>query len=143
MTHMDMMKGAEGTVVKHRDTHTSFIKKSIDEERPPNLIMVLDTHSDSFSGQLQATGGLTGTSTTLTLPTLMRMYVGDKILDEMREASRISRSYSFVHEITPGLAPWADITPKVRGGWRVMVMVSCGSAVRQPNHWEYITQLFR
>lgn len=143
MTHINMMKGAEGTVVKNWDTHSSFIKKSIDEGRPANLIMVLDTHSDTFSGQLQATGGLTGASTSLTLPALINMYVGDRILGDMCEASKIARSYNFIHEISLGFSPWADITPRVRGGWRVMVMVSCGSAVRQPNHWDYITQLFK
>ena len=140
---MEMKKGAEGTVAKHRDGHSNFIKKSIRESRPPNLVIVLDTHSDTFSGQLQATGGLTGVSTTMTLPDLIKTYVGEGILQEMVEAWKLARSYNIIHEVSPGLAPWADITPKVRGGWRVMIMVSCGSAVKQPNHWEYITQLLR
>jgi len=38
--------------------------------------------------------------------------------------------------------PWADITPKVCGGWRIMVMVSCGSSIKQQGHWDYITKLF-
>jgi hypothetical protein len=138
-----MMKGAEGKVVKHRDSHTTFLNNSIHSGRPANLIVVLDTHSDSFSGHLQTAGGLTGVSTSLTLPDLVRTYVGDTILQEMGKASQLSRSYNFVHEISPGVAPWADITPKARGGWRVMVMVSCGSAVKQQSHWEYITQLFQ
>jgi hypothetical protein len=137
-----MKKGGEAIVVKHRDTHTQFIHNSMSQGRPANLVIVLDTHSDAFSGQLQATGGLTGVSTTLTLPDLVRTYVGDNILEEMARASALARSYTGVHEISPGVAPWADITPRVRGGWRVMVMVACGSAVRQPVHWDYITQLF-
>jgi hypothetical protein len=138
-----MKKGGEGITLKHRVPHTDFIMTSMREGRPANLVIVLDTHSDTFSGQLQATGGLTGVSTTLTLPDLIKTYVGDAVLQGMGEASRASRSYNLVHEISPGVVPWADITPKVRGGWRVMVMVSCGSAVRQQVHWDYITQLFR
>jgi hypothetical protein len=137
-----MMKGAEGRVTKHADMHLDFIKNSIFLGRPANLVIVLDTHSDTFSGQLQATGGLTGNSTTLTLPDLVRSYVGDDTLQEMVNASRLARTYNFIPEISPGVAPWADITPKARGGWRVMIMVSCGSAVRIPMHWEYITHLF-
>jgi hypothetical protein len=137
-----MKKGAQGIVNKHRATHLDFIEKSMCEGRPANLVIVLDTHSDTFSGQLQATGGLTGVSTTLTLPDLVRTYVGDAILQEMRTASAVARSYNIIPQISPGVAPWANITPKVRGGWRVMVMVSCGSSVRVPMHWEYITQLF-
>jgi hypothetical protein len=136
------MKQAEGVVVKHRDTHSEFIRNSMSNGRPPNLIIVLDTHSDTFSGQLQATGGLTGLSTSPILPDLVRTYVGETMLQEMAEASAVARAYNVIHEICPGVSPWADITPKVRGGWRVIVMVSSGSAVRQSVHWDYITQLF-
>jgi hypothetical protein len=136
-----MKKGAENVGLKHSQVHSDFIKKSISEGWPANLIIVLDTHSDTFTGQLQATGGLTGTSTTLSLPDLVRGYVGDGTLQEMMKASAIARSYDCLPEISPGVAPWADITPKARGGWRVMVMVACGSAVKIPMHWEYLTQL--
>jgi hypothetical protein len=136
------MKGREGVIVKHRHTQTEFVHNSMLNGRPANLIIVLDMHSDTFTGQLQATGGLTAVSTTLTLPDIVRTYVGEPLLQEMGKASAVARAYDVIHEISPGVAPWADITPKVRGGWRVMVMLSCGSAVRQPVHWDYITQLF-
>lgn len=143
MTHIDMMKGAEGRVSnKHTDTHLDFIKKSLDQGRPTNLIIVLDTHSDTFTGQLQVAGGLTGINISSTLPELVRNYVGNDTLQEMVNVSQVSRSYDFIPEISPGVAPWANITPKVRGGWRVLVMVSCGSSVRIPMHWEYISFLF-
>jgi hypothetical protein len=137
-----MKKGGENVAGRNSQGHSDFIKKSIAEGRPANLIMVLDTHSDTFSGQLQTTGGLTGVGTSLTLPDLVRGYVGDRTLQEMMSASRVARSYP-VLEISPGVEPWADITPRARGGWRVMVMMSCGSAVRIPMHWEYLTQLLK
>jgi hypothetical protein len=135
-----MMKGGEGIFVKHRDTQSQFLHNSFSNSQPPNLIIVLDTHSDPFSGQLQATGSA-GLSPILSLPDLLRTYVGDALLQEMARASAFARAYNILHEISPGVAPWADITPKVRGGWRVMVMISGGSAVRHPDHWEFITQL--
>jgi hypothetical protein len=128
-------------MLKHTSEHVDFIQKSMNQGRPANLIMVLDTHSDTFTGQLQTTGGLTGVGTNLTLPDLVRGYVGDDTLHKMMNASAAARSYNPFLEISPGVAPWATITPKARGGWRVMVMVSCGSSVRIPMHWEYITQL--
>lgn len=137
-----MKKGCEGVVRKHQDSTLDFIKKSLDGGRPPNLIIVLDTHCDTFSGQLQVAGGLTGQSSTRTLPDLVRTYVGDATLQQMAHVSAIARSYNTIPEISPGVWPAADITPKARGGWRVMVMVSCGSSVRTQMHWEYITQLF-
>ena len=136
-----MTKGGEGIVFKYQDTHMDFIRNSMTQGRPANLVIVLDTHSNIFSGQLEATGGLSGVSTTLSLADLVRTYVGDKVLQEMAKASAIAWSYNLVHEISPGVAPWVDITPKVRGGWRVMAMVACGTAVRQQLHWDY--QLFR
>lgn len=137
-----MLKGGQSVAAKHTEGHVNFIRNSLEEDLPPNTIIVLDTHSDSFNGQLQTTGGLTGVGTTLTLPDLLRSYVGDEALNEMRRASEVARQYNIVPRISPELTPWADITPKARGGWRVMVMVSCGSAVRTPIHWEYINQLF-
>lgn len=128
-------------MLKHSQQDSVFIKKSIYEGRPANLIIVLDTHSDTFSGQLQTTGGLTGVRTTLTLPNLVRGYIGEGTLQAMRQASAIARSYHSILEISAGVRPWADITPKARGGWRVMVMFSCGSSVRIPMHWESITKL--
>jgi hypothetical protein len=137
-----MRKGGEGVRGKLMTIHQNFIRKFMNDGRPANIVIVLDTHSDTFSGQLQAAGGLTGVSSTLTLPDLVRTYVGNATLQEMGKASVQARTYNTIHEIRPGVVPWADITPKVRGGWRIMVMVSCGSSVRQPVHWDQITQLF-
>jgi hypothetical protein len=136
-----MRKGGENVALKLSGPHSEFIRRSTQDGRPANLVVVLDTHSDTFSGQLQTTGGLTGVSTSLTLPDLVRGYVGDSTLQEMMGASSAARSYGSIHEISPGVAPWADITPRARGGWRVMVLVSCGSTVKIPLHWQYLTQL--
>ena len=134
------MKGRQGVMGRHCNNHIEFMADFINQGQPPNLIIVLDTHSDSFSGQLQATGGLRGAQkTNLTLPDLVRMCVGDSVLHAMGRASEISRAYNVAHKISPGVAPWADITPGVHGGWRVMAMVSCGSALQQVVHWDYIT----
>ena len=138
-----MMKGALGRVSKNTNTQLDFIRRSTNEGRPSNLIIVLDTHSDTFTGQLQVSGGLTGVSTTLTLPDLVKGYVGVDTLEEMASASEAARNSSLVLEVSPGVTPWGNITPKVRGGWRVLIMVSCGSAVKIPMHWEYITHLFQ
>ena len=138
-----MMKGALGRVSKNTNTQLDFIRKSTNEGRPSNLIIILDTHSNTFTGQLQVAGGLTGESTTLTLPHLVKSYVVVETLQEMASASQAARSSSLVLEVSPGVTPWGNITPKVRGGWRVLIMVSCGSSVKIPMHWEYITQLFK
>ena len=110
--------------------------------RPSNLIIVLDTHSDTFTGQLQVAGGLTGESTTLTFPDLVKGYVGVETLQEMASTSQAVQSSSLVLEVSLGVTPWGNITPKVCGGWRVLIMVSCCLSVEIPMHWEYITLLF-
>jgi hypothetical protein len=85
-----MKKGGENVVLKHRQVHSDFIKKSISEGQPANLIVMVDTHSDTFSGQLQMMDGLTGVSTTLSLSDLVRGYVGDLTLQEMMQASALA-----------------------------------------------------
>lgn len=138
-----MRKGGEASTGRNEEKHIDFIDRSMSGGCPCNLIVVLDTHSDTFSGQLQTTGGLTTTGTFLTLPDLVKGYVGEGTLLAMKKASELARGYNTVHEISPGVKPWADITPKARGGWRIMVMESCGSSVRAPMHWEYISQLLK
>ncbi|KAF8219881.1 hypothetical protein L208DRAFT_1382843 [Tricholoma matsutake] len=58
------------------------------------------------------TGGLTGVSSTLTLQDLVKTYVGNVMLQEMGKLSAQALSYNTIHEICPGVVPWADITPK-------------------------------
>ena len=44
------MKGAmDRVVMKNTNTQLEFIRKSIEQDRSPNLIIVLDTHSDTFT----------------------------------------------------------------------------------------------
>ena len=74
-----MRKGGQASISKYEEDRTGFIKTTVQEGRPPNMIIVLDTHSDTFTGQLQATGGLTTSGTTLTLPSLVTGYVGNSV----------------------------------------------------------------
>lgn len=137
-----MKKGAEGLAWEKQQRQSEFIKKAMDDGIPPNMIIVLDTHSDSWSGELQTAEGSRGVPISSTLPQLVKTYVGDLVLKQMKASSAAARSYNALPEVRPGVTPWADITPKTRGGWRVLVMAVCGSSVRQPVHWNYLTQLF-
>lgn len=126
---------------KKGDAHTNFLNHFIDQGRAPNLIVVIDTHSDSWSGQLQTAGG-SGGEHHLTLLVLLQNYVGGPVMDRMAASSTQARHYNTVHEISPGVAPWADITPKTRGGWKVVIMPVCGSTVTQVVNWNYLVQAF-
>ncbi|KAF8230869.1 hypothetical protein L208DRAFT_1378362 [Tricholoma matsutake] len=59
----------------------------------------------------------------------------------MAEASWDAQTYNTILEIGPGVLPWADITPKVCGGWWMMVMVTSGSVVRNAVNWDLFTGL--
>jgi len=136
-----MLKAGERAAEKHVPDHLTFIDQYLTKGLPPNLIVVLDTHSDSFSGLLQCAGGLGGVAEARPLPEIARMYVGDAVLAKMQQVSQVARKWNETIEVGSGATPWADLTPRTRGGWRVMVMVACGSAIKQRLHWEYIQQL--
>lgn len=137
-----MKATAPALAKKNHDGHIKFLEKFLEDGRPPNLIIVIDTHSDTWSGQLQTARGRT-VDLHRKLPDLVQEYVGQPVLDVMKTSSRQARSYDVLHEISGGVAPWADITPKSRGGWRVLIMPVCGSTMTQPVHWSYLVHMFK
>jgi hypothetical protein len=123
------------------DDHLNFISNSLSNNTPANMIIMLDANVDAWNGKLQITGGFSGTSTTLTLADVVSNYMGDHVLKGMSQSSATARSYDMIPELDGGGVPYADIAPKVHGGWWVIVMVTGGSAIRQPAQWGYITKV--
>ncbi|KAG2062972.1 hypothetical protein BDR04DRAFT_1164401 [Suillus decipiens] len=116
-----------------------FVRRNITCGFPPNIFLVVDTHSDEFTGMLQHTGGQTsGTSTTIT--EILVAYLGEKFVQVMNKSSKIARSDETVKKTING-KQWSDLTPCARGGWRGLAMVSCGPAIRVSHHFEAVKAL--
>lgn len=63
-----------------------FMRSNVGRGFPPNTFIVVDTHSDEFTGMLQHTGGHTG-GTNTTITEIIEAYLGTEFLKCMGEAS--------------------------------------------------------
>ncbi|KAG1759530.1 hypothetical protein EV702DRAFT_1247393 [Suillus placidus] len=137
---LHMRGGAHVSESKKLAPGVEFINRNTKAGFPPNTFLVVDTHSDEYTGMLQHTGGHTGgTSTTIT--EILVAYLGQECLQAMQASSNLARSDKTVVKTINGNTPWCELTPGVRGGWRGVLMVSCGPAIRVSHHFEAVKAL--
>ncbi|KAG2354487.1 hypothetical protein BDR07DRAFT_1382224 [Suillus spraguei] len=87
-----------------------FVLRNANDGFPPNTFIVLDTHSDEYSGMLQHTGGQHGGINTLEKYSPLTL-------------ERITaREDKTVLKTVNGKKPWCDLTAASRGGWRGVFM---------------------
>lgn len=139
-TTLHMRGGAHQSESKKLAPGVEFITRNLKAGCPPNIFLLVDTHSDEFTGMLQHTGGHTGgTSTTIT--EILLAYLGEKFLAMMRQSSTLARGDKTVVKTINGNNPWCNPTAGSRGGWRGLIMVSCGPAIRVSHHFEAVKAL--
>jgi hypothetical protein len=137
---LHMRAGAHVSESKKLSPGVDFMQRNLQAGFPPNTFLVVDTHSDEYTGMLQHTGGHSGgTSTTIT--EILIAYLGTQFLQAMQQSSDVARSDRTVKKTVLGNQPWCDLTPRARGGWRGVLMVSCGPAIRVSHHFEAVKAL--
>jgi hypothetical protein len=135
-----MRGGAHKSESKKLAPGAIFMDRNIKAGFPPNTFLVVDTHSDEYSGMLQHTGGHTG-GTNTTITEILNAYLGEEFVKAMKRSSDAARSDKTVKKTVNGNTPWCDLTPNARGGWRGLFMVSCGPAIRVSHHFEAVKDL--
>jgi hypothetical protein len=135
------MRGAAHVIEsKKLETVMQFFASNIHSGFPPNVFVVIDTHSDEFSGMLQHTGGHTG-GTNTTITEILQAYLGEECLCWMKVSANSAKRASPVRKTLNGNVPWCDLTARARGGRRGLFMVSCGPAIRVSHHFEEVKAL--
>ncbi|KAG1887457.1 uncharacterized protein F5891DRAFT_1199920 [Suillus fuscotomentosus] len=119
-----------------------FMRSNVGRGFPPNTFIVVDTHSDEFTGMLQHTGGHTG-GTNTTITEIIEAYLGTEFLKCMGEASDAARTDNSTFTTAKSTKPWCDLTSRARGGWRGLLLVSCGPAMRVSHHFESVLKLVK
>ncbi|KAG1725722.1 uncharacterized protein EDB91DRAFT_1254660 [Suillus paluster] len=117
----------------------TFMQRNIEAGFPPNTFVLVNTHSDKYSGMLQHHGAHDG-GTDTTIAEITAAYLSD-FLNSMVHASHAARSDKTEITTKRGKKPWTDLTPKVRGGRRGLMLVSCGPAIRVRHHFDSIVEL--
>ncbi|KAG2108285.1 hypothetical protein DEU56DRAFT_760668 [Suillus clintonianus] len=137
---LHMRGGAHLSEQKKLVQGVDFIDRNVLLGFPPNIFLVVDTHSDEYTGMLQHTGGHSGgTSTTIT--EILTAYLGAPFLKAMNASSTAARDNKVVMKTANGKVPWCDLSPSARGGRRGLFMVSCGPAIRVSHHFEAVKTL--
>ncbi|KAG2029988.1 hypothetical protein BDR03DRAFT_987378 [Suillus americanus] len=137
---LHMRGGAHASESKKLGPGVEFINRNIKAGFPPNTFLVVDTHSDEYTGMLQHTGGHSG-GTNTTITEILMAYLGHDFIKSMTLSSDAARSDKTVNRTANGNTPWCDLTPGARGGWRGLFMVSCGPAIRVSHHFEAVKGL--
>jgi hypothetical protein len=112
---------------------------------PPNFVLVIDTHSDGFSGRL-ITNKHSGSQS---LDKLLEAYFGGAFLDNMALASSKARSSKQTPVVLSDAVDvnskptWTPYSQDFRGGWRVAILVTCGPTAKNEGHWERISDALR
>ena len=126
------MSGSRQKAIQDTELSLLFLTRVRHEKRPANIIAILDTHSDSYSGQLQ-TSRTTGSYRTVR--DVVKDWIGDTTMEEMRTASQMARMWKEEVYLSGGGTPWTDMMPKTRGGWRVLLILACGSTMTVGDQW--------
>jgi len=134
---LQMKKGAHVHERTKLEGGCNLIARSIQQKVPANVFIVVDTHSEEFTGMLQHSGGKTGAGLA-TLKEILREYLGPAFIDAMQRSSNAARS-------APGKPigdrTWYDHSASARGGWRGVFLMSCGPAVNAKYHFETLQGL--
>lgn len=134
---MELRGGAAGNIQGSQDSH-NFLLAARELEMPGNTIVLLDSHSDPYTGDLQVSkkpGGFDGISD------LLNNCIGEAVTREMLHASSMAQGWKREVRLKSGKKPWADLSPRVRGGWRVLIILACGSTVTVRDAWVKLKDL--
>ncbi|KAG1718105.1 uncharacterized protein EDB91DRAFT_1258893 [Suillus paluster] len=111
---LHMRAGAHVTQSRKLAEGVSFMKRNVEAGFPPNTFVIVDTHSDEYSGMLQHTGGHTG-GTNTTITEIVTAYLGEEFLKGTANASLAASSDETVVTTKAGKEPWCKLTPNARG----------------------------
>ncbi|KAG2121485.1 hypothetical protein DEU56DRAFT_918171 [Suillus clintonianus] len=137
---LHMRGGAHVSESRKLAPGVEFFRGNIAAGFPPNTFIIVDTHSDEYTGMLQHTGGHSG-GTNTTITEILTAYLGADFLEMMKKSSDAARSDTTEIKTLRGNTPWCKLTPSARGGWRGLFMVSCGPAIRVSHHFFAVKEL--
>ncbi|KAH0833794.1 hypothetical protein J3R83DRAFT_10941 [Lanmaoa asiatica] len=104
-----------------------FIQDSIERGMPANTFVVVDTHAETDTGRLQYGGGKTQPDFARTSE-VIDGYCGEVMLKTMEAANLSAQQHS-----ASEASHWFNDSVYFRGGWRVLLLATCGQTFRVEN----------
>ncbi|KAM6491895.1 hypothetical protein JOM56_012533 [Amanita muscaria] len=129
-----------GSSSKKLIDNVQFIKDKSMGGMPPNMVVVVDTHADSFSGYLQVGGG-SNAPKAINVGEMICKFVTQEVLQSMCNASALACLEQTELCLASGRAPWCDISMSTRGGWRGAIISSCRPSMLTTTHFFFVSKL--
>jgi len=136
-----IIKGAVKGSLKAFTVPIAFVHESLHHGNPPNLLAMVNTHADGFRSILQPSGGCPGESTNA--GELIRTVIGMELLELMCGASQLARIPVLPLSLPLGGSAWCDISLSTQGGWRGLILASCGPAILSKHHFPQVVKLVK
>lgn len=132
------MIGGKGGSKDKQSKSTKFLQRAWECGLPGNTIIILDSHSDPFTGEVQTSKGGKHYAAILDV---LKTCLGSSVLREMARASTVARGWCKKIQLENGDRPWPQVSPKVRGGWRVLIILACGATITVDGAWKGLKKL--
>ncbi|KAG1776717.1 hypothetical protein EV702DRAFT_1046040 [Suillus placidus] len=139
---LSMKAGAHLKESRRLTFPSQFVTTSTMESIPSNTFVIMDTHSDEYTGMLQHTGRASG-GTNTTAVEIIQAYLGKQFINAMKMASLHARNDESSETTIKDNVPWCDTTPKARGGRCGLILVTCGPAMRVSHHFDSLLTLVK
>jgi hypothetical protein len=115
----------------------NFLEQSVANEIPANTFIVIDTHSDTYTGNLQHSGGQTHGGSA-PLGDVLESFLGKDCMDSMARAKRKRAEL-----LTRSTESHANLNVVNPGGKTFVFLLTCGPAVRVGYHLEHCQGLLK
>ena len=125
--HSWLKKSGQPAAQREMAEGRKFIQQSIACSVPTNTFVVIDTHTETETGNLQYGGGETRPEFA-PASEVIRGYCGEALYKTMHTASVLAQQ-----EKASETSHWFKDSIRCRGGWRVLLLATCGQAVRTEN----------
>jgi hypothetical protein len=131
-----LQKGVHKKTVRDMQGPISFLRACQQARLPPNVFITMDTHATA-SGHIQFGGGVSQPLAD-TVKSILQHFLGREFFTETERSAALARSF----ENAPA-NEWYSTSPKERGGWRVLLLCTCGPAVRVNEHLAEMTTMVK
>lgn len=124
LADLSLKANGQNAALKKMNLASKFIEHSMASKVPANTFIVVDTHADTLTGSLQWAGGVTAVRTAA-MSELLVEFCGKAFLAKVKESATAAREFQ-----PPENPGWYKDSPFFRGGWRGLLLATCGPAVR-------------
>ncbi|KAG2062894.1 hypothetical protein BDR04DRAFT_1164505 [Suillus decipiens] len=114
-----------------------WVMRSVLNDTPSNIFVIVDTHSNAYSSILQHTSGTTS-SNKHTTSEIVQTHLGKPLLTAMKAASLAAREDETLETTINGGTPWYNTTPKARGGRRGLFLITRGPVMQVKTEFEKV-----